>query len=186
MKPPRLNTTRFVIRAFELKDLHKFAQYRAMDAVAKYQSWSNYSYQDALRFFDAMDYGDFGLDDSWFQLAIATHDADELVGDLAIHFIDEYQVEIGFTLAPEHQGKNAATEAVTALLSYVFNELNKHRVTAITDVKNIGSYKLLEKLAFRREGHYIENVFFKGAWGDEYHYALLASEFRTTQQHLSL
>ena len=29
----------------------------------------------------------------------------------------------------------------------------------------------------RREGHYLQNVWFKGAWGDEYQYAMLRSEW---------
>jgi hypothetical protein len=36
---------------------------------------------------------------------------------------------------------------------------------------------LLEKLGFRREAHYRQNIFFKGAWGDEYLYALLKSDY---------
>jgi len=63
------------------------------------------------------------------------------------------------------------------LLQYVFVELSRHRVIAQTDCLNVASVALLEKLNFRREGHFISNVFFKGAWGDEYLYALLASEF---------
>ena len=30
----------------------------------------------------------------------------------------------------------------------------------------------------RREGHFIENVWFKGGWCDEYQYALLEREWR--------
>ena len=74
------------------------------------------------------------------------------------------------------QGKGVATEAVSSFLCYVFGELNKHRVVATTDVNNVASNRLLDKLGFRREGHFIQNVFFKGAWGDEYQYALLRSE----------
>lgn len=61
----------------------------------------------------------------------------------------------------------------------MFGELNKHRVIAITDTENTAAYRLLEKLGFRREGHFIKNVFFKGAWGDGYQYALLRDEWRT-------
>ncbi len=61
-------------------------------------------------------------------------------------------------------------------LHYAFGELNKHRVIATTDVLNVASHRLLEKLGFRREGHFIQNIFFKGAWSDEYQYALLRSE----------
>jgi RimJ/RimL family protein N-acetyltransferase len=36
---------------------------------------------------------------------------------------------------------------------------------------------VLEKANFRQEGHFKQNVMFKGKWGDEYLYAMLASEF---------
>lgn len=180
MSTPVLKTERFVIRAFERKDLEVFAQYRSQKLVAKYQSWTSFTHQDAVEFFEDMDYSTFGGEGKWYQLAISTLETDELVGDLAVHFIDKNQVEIGFTVSPEHQGKSFATEAISSLLAYVFGELNKHRVIAITDTENMAAYRLLEKLGFRREGHFIQNVFFKGAWGDEYQYALLHSEGKFT------
>lgn len=180
MNPPVLKTENLVIRAFQRKDLEIFTQYRSQEMVAKYQSWTNYTYQDAIELFEGMDYSTFGTEGSWYQLAISSLDSDELVGDLAVHFIDQDQIEIGFTVSPQHQGKGVATEAVSSILRYVFGELSKHRVVATTDTKNTASYRLLEKLAFRREGHFIQNIFFKGAWGDEYHYALLRSEDKFT------
>lgn len=176
MIPPILKTENLVIRAFERKDLEMFTQYRSQEIVSRYQSWKNYTYQDAFEFFEGMDYSTFGTVGKWFQLAIAAHETDELVGDLAVHFIDQDQIEIGFTVSPQHQGQSVATEALSSFLVYVFGELNTHRVVAITDVKNTASYKLLEKLGFRREGHFIQNIFFKGSWGDEYQYALLRSD----------
>ncbi|KGK00150.1 hypothetical protein ND16A_0341 [Thalassotalea sp. ND16A] len=177
---PVLKTQSLVIRAFEKKDLATFSEYRSQDVVAKYQSWTSYTYQDAVELFESMDYSTFGTAGNWYQLAIASLTSDELIGDLAVHFIDEEQIEIGFTVSPQHQGQNIATEAVSTFLRYVFDELNKHRVVATTDAKNTASYRLLEKLSFRREGHFIQNIFFKGEWGDEYQYALLRSEQKFT------
>lgn len=176
MNTPVLKTENFVIRAFEKKDLEIFALYRSQEMVAKYQSWTSYTFQDAIELFENMDYSTFGAEGNWYQLAISSYESDELIGDLAIHFIDSEQVEIGFTVSPQHQGKSVAAEVVASFLGYLFGELNKHRVVATTDVDNIASYKLLEKLGFRREGHFIQNIFFKGAWSDEYQYALLRSE----------
>ncbi len=45
-------------------------------------------------------------------------------------------------------------------------------------LKMIASYKLLERLGFRREAHLVENIWFKGAWGSEFHYALLEREWK--------
>ena len=48
-----------------------------------------------------MDYSTFGSEGCWYQLAISSLDSDELVGDLAVHFIDQEQIEVGFTVCPE-------------------------------------------------------------------------------------
>ncbi|MCG7548085.1 GNAT family protein [Pseudoalteromonas sp. Of7M-16] len=176
MSSIKITTQNFILRPFEKKDLMKFTSYRALGSVARYQNWADYTYQDAIKLFESMDYATFGSAGKWYQLAISDKGTDTLLGDLAIHFIDAEQVEIGFTVAPEFQGKNVATEALSGLINYVFGCLGKHRIIATTDARNKASYKLLEKVGFRREGHFIKNVFFKGAWSDEYQYALLRSE----------
>lgn len=173
---PIFLTPHFTIRPFEKDDLNIFAQYRAVPSIAQYQSWQDYTYQDACALFESMDYSCFGTIGQWFQLAIADKTNNQLRGDLALHFIDQHQVEIGFTLSSESQGKGIAYEALCGLLNYLFRDLNKHRVFAITDTRNISAYRLLEKTGFRKEAHYRENTFFKGAWGDEYLFARLQSE----------
>lgn len=178
MKPPRLKSSRFIIRAFEKGDLSEFTEYRSKEEISRYQSWSDYSYSDAVDFFNGMDYLNFGSVGNWYQLAISSIDNNTLMGDIAMHFLDEDQIEVGFTISPSFQNRNIATEALSMVLKYVFCDLKKHRVVAITDTRNTASIKLLEKLRFRREGHFIKNVFFKGAWGDEYQYALLRSEIK--------
>ncbi len=177
-KTPVLKTKRFVIRAFKEADLKTFAQYRSEPEIARYQSWENYSYQKALSLFHGIDYSNFGMIDQWYQLAITDAVSDQLLGDLAVHFIDREQVEIGFTVAPDNQNKGVAREAVSGLLDYLFNSLNKHRVIAITDTQNVASCRLLESLGFRKEAHFRQNIFFKGSWGDEYLYAMLKFEHK--------
>jgi RimJ/RimL family protein N-acetyltransferase len=172
-------TERIVCRQFESCDLQAFADYRALPDVAKYQSWAEYNYQDALVLFEKMQRSEFGSLGNWFQLAILTKGSGQLLGDLAVHFIDESQIEIGFTFAPNFQGQGYASEAVIGLLSYLFANQKPHRVVATTDCENLPSWLLLERVGFRREAHFIENIFFKGAWGSEFQYAMLAAEWRT-------
>src|SRR6266511_4871043 len=51
----------------------------------------------------------------------------------------ERLAEIGFTLAPEHQGHGYATEAVRRLLHYLLIERGKHRASATCDDRNTRS-----------------------------------------------
>jgi aminoglycoside 6'-N-acetyltransferase len=50
-------------------------------------------------------------------------------------------------------------------------------VRAICDAENLASAKLLERIGMRREGHFVENIWFKGKWGSEYWYGLLKEEW---------
>lgn len=71
---------------------------------------------------------------------------------------------------------NGTREAISAIITLLFTHYKKHRLIAVVDTHNIRAVNLLEKLHFRREAHYLQNIFFKGEWGDEYCYALLKEE----------
>jgi RimJ/RimL family protein N-acetyltransferase len=67
-------------------------------------------------------------------------------------------------------------EAPGTVLEYVFDRLGKHRVSAVTDAENDAAASLFRRLGFRQEAHYVEHVWFKGAWGGKYLFALLRRE----------
>src|SRR5215203_7322729 len=95
---------------------------------------------------------------------------------LSVKADDHRQAEMGFTFARAQQGRGLAREAAEAVLDYAFGALGLHRVVAVADCENARSVALLERLGMRREGHFVENIWFKGAWGSEYLYALLQKE----------
>ncbi len=92
--------------------------------------------------------------------------------------------ELGYIFNPAFGGHGYATEACRALLDHGFGELGAHRVVAMCDPKNPPSWRLLERLSLRREGHLRQAGFFRrdddGAplWHDAYQYALVAEEWR--------
>ncbi|MGG3466299.1 GNAT family protein [Neobacillus pocheonensis] len=173
-------SSRLLLRQFSQQDVDSFYLYRSSPEVAKFQSWENYQYHDAEIFVRKQSQSVPNQPGTWFQFAIALAETNQLIGDCALHTLlaEPRIVEIGFTLAEEHQGKGYASEAVRVLLNYVFNDLRKHKVIAFTDVRNEKSIRLLERVGMRREGHLLENYMSKGLWVDEYQYALLESEWK--------
>jgi RimJ/RimL family protein N-acetyltransferase len=161
------------------KDLEAFVNYRKIEQIARYQSWSSYNMEDGEKLLQNMQAVPFGQPGYWFQLAIVREGNEELAGDLALHVIDEQQIEVGFTLAPAFQGKGIAKGALKALLDFVFQGLAMHRVFAITDTRNSAAVQLLESLNFRREAEFKQHLYFKGQWCSEYQYALLQEEWST-------
>jgi RimJ/RimL family protein N-acetyltransferase len=131
-------TNRLIIRQFALHDIQSFYEYRADPAVSRFQSWDKYTHEEAEAFVRAQMTNIPNQPGEWFQYAIALGDSNQLIGDCAIHTLgaESRIVEIGFTLAPEHQGKGYIHDALHALFDYIFNTLNKHKVIAFTDVRN--------------------------------------------------
>ena len=69
------------------------------------------------------------------------------------------------------------------MVNYVFNNMNARRVVAMCNPLNVPSWKLLERLGLRREGHLIQNIYFKtnslgqAIWSDTYEYGILSTEW---------
>lgn len=75
------------------------------------------------------------------------------------------------------QKKGYAKEVITAVLTFLFDTKEIHRVVEIVDAENVASISLLKSIGFKQEGHFFENIFFKGKWGSEFQYAMLKREW---------
>ena len=175
-----LKSKNLILRPLLETDLEYFASYRSDPGVARYQSWSTpYTLNQAANLLKLMNSFPAGTPGNWYQLAIERQVQPGIIGDCVFQILahDHRQARIGFTLAQPFQKKGYATEAVKCLLTYLFDELHLHRVSAVCDAENIASARLLERLGMRREGQLIENIWFKGSWGSEYLYAILDREW---------
>jgi RimJ/RimL family protein N-acetyltransferase len=174
-----LETARLRLRHFTDADLAAFMAYRNDPEVAKYQSWTGISEPEARAFLQEQKEVQPGVPGLGFQIAIELKETGVLIGDcyFTINEHDDRQAEIGYSLSRAYQGQGFATEAVSCFLTYAFLTFDLHRITAMTDCENAASVALLERLGMRREGHFLQNVWFKGKWGDEYLYAILKEEW---------
>jgi len=179
-----IETARLRLRRIAEADLPAFIAYRNDSDVARYQSWEGISEAEAVAFVREQQSAPAGEPGEGLQIAIERKDSGRMIGDCFFKVMedDPRQAEIGYTLAREAQGQGFATEAVAALLTWALPTFDLHRIIAILDVKNTASVALLERLGLRREGHFRENIWFKGAWGDEYLYAILRDEWLTVAE----
>lgn len=175
-----IETERLLLRRFEARDAAPFFVYRTLPIVALYQSerWLSFTKENAEAFVNEQSKNNPGIPDTWFQIAIELKDTGALIGDIGLHTLpDIRQVEIGYTIDPQHQHHGYALEAVRALLGYLFAERTYHRVIAVVDTRNETSVRLLDKLGMRLEGCFIKSVWDKGMYIDEYQYASLYEEY---------
>lgn len=114
-----------------------------------------------------------------------------LIGNLHLHVEDAWaqtevkpdavgvQAEIGWVFDPAYGGRGFATEAVTGMSDLCFGGLGLRRVVAECFADNTPSWRLMERLGMRREGHFVRSSLHRsGRWLDGYSYALLADEWR--------
>jgi len=173
---------RVALRRFRRDDVATFVAYRSSEQVARFQSWdAPYPREEGERFIREIAKEHPDTPGEWFQFAVVLRATGQLIGDCAALPLadDPRQCEIGFTIAPGHQGQGYATEAVSLLLTYLFTGRGKHRITAYCDSRNAASIALLERLAMRREGHLRETTGAKGEWTDDLVYALLRDEWQS-------
>lgn len=179
MKKLKINTERICIRNLKDSDLNDFFSYRSNPEITKYQGFDTMTVEQAKDFIDSQKEKKFGKAGEWVQYAIEHVKAQQLIGDCAIK-LDDYDVriaQIGITISDQHHKKGFAKETLKAILDFLFAIDDFHRVVEIVDTENIASIKLLESVGFKKEGHFVENIFFKGKWGSEFQYAMLKSEY---------
>ena len=162
-----------------MADKESIFEYRSDSETNKYQGWIPKKIEDVEVFIDKIS-NEINVPETWFQFVIIEQESDLVIGDIGIHFMDaeNKQVEIGCTLNKNYQGKGYATEALKKVVDYLFYDLKKHRVVTSIDPANYNSIRLVQRLGFRKEAHFLESLFLNGRWTDDLVFALLAKEWK--------
>jgi RimJ/RimL family protein N-acetyltransferase len=173
-------TERLLLRCLLPGDAERMFAYRSHSAVLQYQSWHPQSLEEIRLFISSMSKLEFNAP-GWYQIGIALRSDNSLIGDCGIHVLetDCRIVEIGITIAPTYQSHGYATEALKAILSLLFVRLCKHRVFASVDPRNLPSMALMERIGLRKEGHFVQSLWFKDSWADDVVFAMLSSEWHS-------
>jgi len=173
-----LETKRVIIRPITLADKNEIFVYRSDTETNKYQGWIPKTIDDVETFIGKIS-TKINEPDTWFQLVIIEKKMQKIIGDLGIHFFDSEnkQVEIGCTLNKDFQNKGYATESIKIVIDYLFKRLNKHRIITSIDPNNNKSIQLVERIGFRKEAHFVENLFINGKWVDDLIYALIERDW---------
>ena len=89
--------------------------------------------------------------------------------------------EIGYIVNKRYQRQGYAAEALSAVIAQAFKD-GVHRIYAECDLRNVPSWKLLEKVGLRREAHFRQNIWFRRdengnpIWKDTLVYTILEND----------
>jgi RimJ/RimL family protein N-acetyltransferase len=93
------------------------------------------------------------------------------------------EFQLGYFADTDHEGRGYVTEAVRAVLSFVFEGLGAQRVRLECDDRNARSYRLAERCGLVREGHFLESKRrADGTLAGTLRYRLLRSEFEKLRE----
>jgi RimJ/RimL family protein N-acetyltransferase len=172
-------TSRLIIRRFMSMDVQDAYEILSHPEVAKYEFWDAYDWEETkedIEIQSAVLPGTYGV---WNEFAVEMKVGQKMIGNISFRLNDpvQRQAEIGFHFNVQYHGQGFGKEAVTGLIEYLW-KLGAYRIWAVADIRNLSSWKMMEKLGMRREGHMVQNCFVKGEWCDEYQYALLEADWR--------
>ncbi len=83
---------------------------------------------------------------------------------------------VGYSVDKNHVGRGYGTEILQGLVTYVFCELELHRLQASVMPSNAASIQVLKKCGFRCEGRALRYLCIRGKWEDHDIYALTAED----------
>jgi ribosomal-protein-alanine N-acetyltransferase len=106
----------------------------------------------------------------------------QLIGicNLSPIHVQHSRAELGYDLTPSYWGQGIIPEAAGAVVAVAFEQMALHSLEAQIDPRNIASQRVLEKLGFRQEGYFRENMCIAGEFSDTAVFSLLRSEWQAS------
>lgn len=178
-----METERLIIRRFFNEDWHDLYEYLSQETVVKYEPYGVFNEEECRR--EAIRRSN---DDAFW--AVCLKENNKLIGNIYFNELEPKAFmtwEIGYVFNPVYYGKGYATEACKRILQYGFQQVGAHRIIGMCNPENISSWRLMERLLMRREGHFRKPAFFVKSneetplWHDAYQYSILEEEFLTLQ-----
>ncbi|MBN3859200.1 spermidine N1-acetyltransferase [Neisseriaceae bacterium PsAf] len=109
---------------------------------------------------------------------------DQKIGLVELMEIDyvHRSAEFALIIAPEHQGKGYAKEAVYLISEFAFSVLNLHKLYLVVDEENKKAMHIYEKAGFVQEGRLIDEYFSNGSYHTVIRMAMFQEDFFRRQQ----
>jgi RimJ/RimL family protein N-acetyltransferase len=172
-----VDTPRLKLRRFSADDWRDLYEYLSQEETVKFEPYGVFTEEmakaEAARRTDDMAF--------W---ACELNSSGKVIGNVYLAEQDCGNWEIGYVFNQNFWHNGYASEAVKAMMNWAFNENNTHRITAMCNPANVASWKLLERVGMRREGHLESNIFFSKdpngnpIWQNTYIYAVLQGEWK--------
>lgn len=173
-----INTDRLVLRAFRMEDAEPmYRNWASEDAVTRFLTWPTHTGVDVTR----------RVLESWcaqngnpqiYQWAIELKSLKEPVGSISAKIDDRTaSVTVGYCIGSRWWGQGITSEALSALVSFFFEQVGANCVNACHDPRNPNSGKVMKKGGMTYEGTWRRGGVNNQGICDECWYSILREEY---------
>ncbi|MDF2539842.1 MAG: hypothetical protein K0S76_2863 [Herbinix sp.] len=148
-----IETIRLILRRFEewdTKDM--FMNWASDPEVCQYLSWGPHQDITVTRK-RILDWARSYKNNTTYIWAIYLKAGKKVIGSISVELSNESQksCEVGYCIGKEYWSRGIMTEALLAVMHYLFYEVGYERVQAKHDVLNIASGRVMQKAGMRFE-----------------------------------
>ena len=149
-----LETPRLILRRASVSDADAMFRNWASDPeVTKYLTWPTHQNAETSGFVLDMWCKDYEKPD-FYQWMIVLKELGEPIGSISVvnHRDDIAEAEIGYCIGRPWWRKGITSEALAAVMEYLFDEVGMNRIEAKHDVNNPNSGNVMKKCGMAYEG----------------------------------
>lgn len=174
-----IETERLLLRRITLNDAQMMFDNWASDSeVSRYMRWDTHkdvseSAEIIEKWFNRYE------SDSVYHWGICLKSG-EMIGSLGIFSVDEHdeRAEAGYCIGREFWNKGYTSEALSAVIAYMFSNTGINRIEAYHSVNNAASGKVMQKAGMRYEGFARQKYKSRDGYQDCYTYAVIRDDFK--------
>jgi ribosomal-protein-alanine N-acetyltransferase len=182
-RPVELKTERLLLRPFTMDDVDDVIEYSGDPEWARYQvnippvPFTREIAENLVKTFsDPISREKIGL-----MAIFAIVLEGKVIGEVALNRRGEdlpnERIEIAYSLSRRHWNKGLMTEAARAVMDRAFQTFDFNRMYAWCDGRNVGSWRVLEKLGMKCEGQLRSHLKWQGEFRDQVYYGILREEW---------
>lgn len=171
--PPKLESKRIILRLAGLDDVPAIIRYYTENKIhlAPFEPLRFSGFYTESYWYEQVKQAlyEFRIDRSLQLFLFTKENENAIIGSVNFrNFIRGVfqSCTLGYSLAEASQGKGYMTEALEVAISYVFAQLNTHRIMASYLPHNQRSGRLLKRLGFVVEGYARDYLLINGQWQD--------------------
>lgn len=180
--PPVLQTDRLILRPVTASDAAAVFMYASNPRLTRFTLFETHeTIEDSRWFVEEYRQSRYAIKEpDPFGIVLKSDSLGSMIGGIGAHWVSQpnWTMEIGYSIAEPYWGKGLTTEAIRAVVPYVFSEYPVERLQARVFLGNDASERVLAKTGFTREGVLRSLVFRRDRWWDIVMYSLLRDEWK--------